>query len=217
MSDTKPAADEAETEAKRSPGRPKGLPRTGGRPKGSKNRLPEEFRRFIDQRGRPLEFLAAVARGNLLSAADPADPTKKTKVYPTLGERTLAAKTLLDRLLPVLKAQELSGPNGGPVQTADVTDPKSAAERLADVLDRLHVGKSEEPAAPAEPEGPEPPQPEELPVGHHVEEDGHTLTLAERTGDRERWEARDGGGRLVGTAFWRQALSTRLRAARGER
>ena len=80
------------------------MPRTGGRPRGSKNRLPEEFRRFIDTRGRPLEFLAAISRGNLVTAADPADPGKKVKVYPTVAERTLAAKTLLDRLLPALKA-----------------------------------------------------------------------------------------------------------------
>jgi hypothetical protein len=117
---------------KRPPGRPKGLPKTGGRRKGV-NRHAPELRAFIDQRGRPLEFLAAIAAGRKLTAADPADPTKTTRLYPSLEARAAAARSLLNKLLPDLKATELTGADGGPIATTNVND-FDLARRLAFLL-----------------------------------------------------------------------------------
>ena len=116
MTDT--TSDETTQETapeKRLVGRPKGQPRTGGRPKGSRNRLPEELRRYIDQRGRPLDFLAAIAAGRKVTAADPENPDRKVRVYPSLPDRIAAARALLNKLLPDLKSSELTGAGGGPV------------------------------------------------------------------------------------------------------
>ena len=101
---------------KRPPGRPKGLPKTGGRRKGV-NRHAPELRAFIDQRGRPLEFLAAITSCRKLTAADPADPTKTIRMYPSLEARAAAARALLNKLLPDLRqaahATEIEA-GGGP-------------------------------------------------------------------------------------------------------
>jgi hypothetical protein len=105
----------SEDEQKRGPGRPPGLPKTGGRKKGTGNKLPAELRHFINERGRPLDFLAAIASGRKVTAADPSDPGKKLSVYPTLSERAKAAETLLGKILPDLKSTELSGPEGEPL------------------------------------------------------------------------------------------------------
>lgn len=107
-----------EPSTKQPDGRPKGTVKTGGRKPGAVNRLPEELRRFINQRGRPLELLAAIADGRKVSAADPANPGAKIRVYPSLNERVFAARTLLNKLLPDLKSTELSGPDGGPISVA---------------------------------------------------------------------------------------------------
>lgn len=214
---------------KRPVGRPRGLPKTGGRPKGAKNRLPEEFRRFIDQRGRPLELLAAIARGNKVTAADPSDPTTKTRIYPSLAERTVAARALLDRLLPALKATELSGPGGGPVQVdgRELSD-FEAARRIAFILaSGLHAQRpaSAAPAALSAPEKPggaepregaaspsaAPPEPPAVPLGHEEVAGSYTLRLVDRFPDgRERWTAHDEKGLLATTGFGREAVLARL-------
>lgn len=84
-----------------------------------KNIVPGELRRFINQRGRPLELLAAIADGRKVTAADPDDPGKKIRVYPALRERTSAAKTLLNKLVPDLKSTELSRSDGKPLFDRD--------------------------------------------------------------------------------------------------
>lgn len=214
---------------KRPVGRPKGYPKTGGRPKGAKNRLPEEFRRFIDQRGRPLELLSAIARGNKVVAADPANPTEKIRIYPSLAERTTAARALLDRLLPSLKATEISGAGGGPVEYTGPRLEDEGAEtvrrfmflaervRRADARDKRTqtVEGQAEPTAepPAEPL-PEPqpePGPPPIPVGHEEQLGAHTLRLAERLADgRERWTASNGDGRTVAVGFSRDAVLAQI-------
>ncbi len=108
----------SEFEEKRGPGRPPGLPKTGGRKKGTGNKLPAELRHFINEKGRPLAFLAAIASGRKVTAADPEDPGKKVSIYPTLSERAKAAETLLGKILPDLKSTELSGPEGEPLLPA---------------------------------------------------------------------------------------------------
>ena len=101
---------------KRRLGRPPGYPKSGGRKPGSKNVVPSELRRFINQKGRPLELLAAISSGRKITAGDPDEPGKKIRVYPSLGERVAAARVLMNKLIPDLRATEISGSDGGPVK-----------------------------------------------------------------------------------------------------
>lgn len=231
----------AESAEKRGPGRPKGLPKTGGRQPGSGNRVPAELRQFINQRGRPLELLSAIADGRKVSAADPEDPGRKIRVYPSLKERTVAATTLLNKLLPDLRATELTGKDGEALIPDDqpVSDfelARKAAFLLAKVNHQLVEREEAERAAQRQPSPATPvrvPEPTSVPVAasappepqpepprqpgetHQVGE--LSITFAEQLpGDRERWAIRDGSGRLVGAAFGREAAEIKARVINGD-
>ena len=128
---------------KRRPGRPKGYPKTGGRKPGSKNAVPNELRNYINHKGRPLELLAAIASGRKVTAADPKDPCKKTSVYPSLTDRISAARVLMNKLVPDLRASEISGPDNGPIQieSEPITD-KERARRIAFALRKAYEAQA---------------------------------------------------------------------------
>ncbi len=101
--------------AKRGPGKPKGLPKSGGRVKGTPNRSTVQTRDRIQELADPIAFLADVMAGKrMVGAGEPGD-MKKTWVYPTLAQRVQASETLLRKLLPDLKATELTGKDGAPL------------------------------------------------------------------------------------------------------
>jgi hypothetical protein len=76
---------------KAGPGRPKGLPKTGGRKAGTPNLMTPEYREHIAKRGKPIELLCDISAGREID-----DGGKKRK--PTLAERTRAAETLSRKL-----------------------------------------------------------------------------------------------------------------------
>ena len=63
----------------------------------------------------PIAFLSDVMAGKRMVAAGEPGDAKKTWCYPTLAQRVQAGETLLRKLLPDLKATELSGPDGEPL------------------------------------------------------------------------------------------------------
>jgi hypothetical protein len=85
---------------KAGPGRPKGLPKTGGRKAGTPNLMTPEYREHIAKRGKPIELLCDISAGREID-----DGGKKRK--PTLAERTRAAETLSRKLLPDLSAAQI--------------------------------------------------------------------------------------------------------------
>ena len=101
--------------AKRRPGKPKGLPKSGGRLKGTPNRSTVQTRDRIQELADPIAFLADVMAGKRMTAAGEPGDMRKTWCYPTLAQRVQASETLLRKLLPDLKATELTGKDGGPV------------------------------------------------------------------------------------------------------
>ncbi len=101
--------------AKRRPGKPKGLPKSGGRQRGTPNRSTVQTRDRILELADPIAFLADVMAGTRMVAAGEPGDMKKTWCYPTLAQRVQASETLLRKLLPDLKATELSGPDGAPL------------------------------------------------------------------------------------------------------
>jgi hypothetical protein len=130
---------------KRGPGRPPGYPKTGGRKGGVKNRISADVKQAILVDGRPLELLFQIARGNRMKAGDPSDPTKKVFVYPTLSDRRDAAKTLLAKVVPDLKSQELVGDPSRPLFPAPEATPFEVARKVAFLL------ASGDPQEPVEP------------------------------------------------------------------
>ena len=110
-----PVAIQAAPEKGR-PGRRKGTRKTGGRKKGVPNKISRDVKETILKRGKPLELLCDVARGVKIRVGPQAGPEKPEYQYPSLQERIAAAKTLLSKIVPDLKSQELSGPDGTPLQ-----------------------------------------------------------------------------------------------------
>ncbi len=101
--------------AKRGPGKPKGLPKSGGRQRGTPNRSTVQTRDRIQELADPIAFLADVMAGKRMVAAGEPGDMKKTWCYPTLAQRVQASETLLRKLLPDLKATELTGKDGAPL------------------------------------------------------------------------------------------------------
>jgi len=101
---------------KRPPGRAPGLGKVAGsgRKKGVPNKITTDIKETILKRGRPLELLCDVARGIKIRVGAQAGP-EKTFVYPTLPDRIRAAETLLAKIVPSMKASEISGPDGVPL------------------------------------------------------------------------------------------------------
>ena len=100
---------------KRKPGRPKGLPRTGGRAKGTPNRKNQVTRDYVIREGAPLQFLCSVVRGKRFTAAAEPGGKKRIHVFPSMDQRIRAAEVLSRKCLPDLKSQELTGKDGGAV------------------------------------------------------------------------------------------------------
>ncbi len=111
------AADGVDTTKapKRKPGRPKGLPRTGGRAKGTPNRKNQVTRDYVIREGAPLQFLCSVVRGKRFTAAAEPGGKKRIHVFPSMDQRIRAAEVLSRKCLPDLKSTELTGKDGGAV------------------------------------------------------------------------------------------------------
>jgi hypothetical protein len=101
--------------AKRGPGKPKGHPKSGGRKKGTPNHTTAQTRDRIQQLADPIDFLADVMNGRRMVAAAEHGAMAKTWVFPTLAQRIQAGETLLRKLLPDLRSQELTGKDGEPL------------------------------------------------------------------------------------------------------
>ena len=123
---------------KRGPGKPKGLPKSGGRVKGTPNRSTVQTRDRIQELADPIAFLADVMAGKRMVAAGEPGDMKKTWCYPSLTQRIQAGETLLRKLLPDLKATELTGKDGAPLieptRVDELYSSVEVARRIAFVL-----------------------------------------------------------------------------------
>ena len=119
---------------KRGRGRPKGYPKTGGRQRGTPNRCNAQTRERINELADPIAFMTDVMLGKRMSAAGEPGDAKKTWCYPTVDQRVKAGETLLRKVLPDLKATELSGPDGKPLLEPGELSTLEAARRVAFLL-----------------------------------------------------------------------------------
>ena len=130
---------------KRKPGRPKGLGKVpgSGRKAGTPNKLTKDVRNYILEKGKPLELLFKISCGHKIKVGD-ADGNAK-RIYPSLADRASAAKVLLSKVLPDIKATEISGPDGGPIETrVGSLDPiAETARRFAFIMASSEVAEPE--------------------------------------------------------------------------
>ena len=99
----------------RRPGRPKGYPKSGGRKPGTPNHDRTATVERIMKLADPIKFLCDVSRGVRMSAALAPGDAKKTWWVPTGDQRISAAVCLARKVLPDMKAVEVSGPVGEPM------------------------------------------------------------------------------------------------------
>ena len=120
MNDSNTTAIQTIEDAPKRRGRKPGSPKVpgSGRKVGTKNHDRSATIARIMNEADPIAFLGGVMKSNK---------------YP-IENRLTAGIALLRRVMPELRATELSGPNGGPVQTEDKTD---NPERLIGVARRI--------------------------------------------------------------------------------
>jgi len=97
------------TEPTKKHGRPKGLPKTGGRKKGVPNRTTAQIRDFIVNHADPFPLLARVVKGRKIKVPDPDDPSKTVRRIPSLEERIAAARVLAPKIAPDMRENTLKG------------------------------------------------------------------------------------------------------------
>lgn len=107
-------------------GRPKGLPKTGGRKRGVPNRTTAQIREFIAKHADPYPFLAAVYKGRKIKVPDPENPGKAVRAFPTLDQRLIAAKILAPKVAPDMRENTLKG-EGVPLSVNINLGPPKAA------------------------------------------------------------------------------------------
>jgi hypothetical protein len=109
--------------------------KTGGRKPGQPNPITRDLKELILRRGKPLEHLCDVARGLKIRVGPQAGPGAPEFIYPSMADRLSAARTLLGKVVPDMKAVDLGGaPDGVPIQ---VDDTNEVARRRAEALPRL--------------------------------------------------------------------------------
>jgi hypothetical protein len=94
--------------------------RSRGRPKGSRNKLTADARSVLAQHGLAgLRMLCRIAAGQPVYRPRGKDGSRE-KLVPTLDQMLKAQYSVVDRLVPSLKATELTGADGNPIATQDV-------------------------------------------------------------------------------------------------
>ena len=96
--------------------------RRRGRPPGMRNRVTKEGKSRIAESA-PWELLIRVMEGRTFMRAEEGGRVSR-RVKPTLEQSVKAAELLLRRVVPEIKAQEVSGPGGAPVQTQQLDGPR---------------------------------------------------------------------------------------------
>ena len=85
-------------------GRPRGHPKSGGRQKGTANKVSATTRERIEKDADPIGFLVNIVNGEPIEVANPSDSSNAVTVYPNYEQRQTAAQTLARKVLPDMKA-----------------------------------------------------------------------------------------------------------------
>ena len=107
-------------------GRRKGMPKVpgSGRRKGATNALGKEARQWLAQNSNYLEVIARTCAGKAVRMAGPTG--KQGWHYPDWADRKWAAELVARKLVPDVSAAEISGPDGGVIQSQHLIHEASA-------------------------------------------------------------------------------------------
>lgn len=106
--------------------------KTGGRKKGTPNKGTAAIRERIESKADPVGFMISVMTGKEMDGTD--DNGKAIKIKPALSQRLHAAQWLGDKIAPSLKAVEISGKDGLPIELLTINHtmtPEEAAKAYA--------------------------------------------------------------------------------------
>ena len=110
--------------------------RRPGRPKGAVNKTNRLAKEAIAE-AQPERVLIRIMRGERFMRAAEAGAKRKVACYPTLAESTQAARTLLAKVCPDVKAIEVGGiPEGDPINIGPPLDDRELGRRVALILSR---------------------------------------------------------------------------------
>ena len=189
-------------------GRPKGTPKTGGRKKGTKNWTNPQIRDALLEKSDAINVLADVVAGKQMYAGSAGSVGKPGWRYSTLQQRLQALQILLNKVVPDLKAQEITGADGKPLALGNEPTNKGLALAVMAVLqdagEPINILDSALPEAPTlTAEALEAPTVERSAVGvsppdkpkigeHHQYENGSKIVLIQIEGSGERkWAVYD--------------------------
>ena len=122
---TRPVGATEEREKPRHRGRPKGIPN-------KVNRIAKEA--ILD--AEPHSFLIRVMEGRKFKRAGTDGARATTECYPTLGQSIGAAETLLRKIAPDMKAQEITGADGERLLPESPRSDLDTARAVAFLLNR---------------------------------------------------------------------------------
>lgn len=84
--------------------------KTGGRKKGTPNKVTIDVRARIEKQADPVGFWIKVARGEKFTVGAPNNPLVQTDWYPTFNQIMVAQRWLLNKLVADVRAVEISNP-----------------------------------------------------------------------------------------------------------
>jgi hypothetical protein len=129
----------------RGPGKPKGHPKTGGRKKGTPNVASQTTRAEIQARvvtvaNSALEKMARIAAGEAIFSGPHGSVGKASRRVPSIEMQMRAASTIIDKVLPALKASEITGADGAPlIPSAAEPNKRDLARAIMGVFRDAHI------------------------------------------------------------------------------
>jgi hypothetical protein len=103
-----------------------------GRPPGVPNKI-ARFGKEIINEAAPWDLLIRVMEGRTFRRAEKAGARRSAPVRPTLEQSIAAAEILMRKVIPDLKSNELTGANGGPIESRS-TNVHINGTRLAEAV-----------------------------------------------------------------------------------
>lgn len=128
MTETEPVS----SPQKRGVGRPKGIPKTGGKPPGHHN-LPHVIRADLLKKSKSIEWLSKITRGETVKVADPRTG-KEIQRRPTMQERLKAIELVMRKCLPDLSAVAVDQHVTAEVSQSIAVDHRQVARAVINVL-----------------------------------------------------------------------------------
>jgi hypothetical protein len=121
-------------------GRLRGYPKSGGRQKGTRNWSQPEIRAELLNQSDAIPTLAAIARGDKLFVSGPTG--KAVWRHPTMKERLHALDLVFAKVVPDLKASEVTGAGGAPLLPPAPSDTRSVSLAVPSLLRETPEGRA---------------------------------------------------------------------------